>query len=372
MNSGELNDKKIRDVEGRITSLGLENSSTRLIPERCVLIGLAGQGKTRGTVAINLVPLCVNQSIAAILPNESFVPEFLYYSLDNRYEEIRAMSTGASGRGALNLGIIRRIPVDMPQRIEEQSEIARVLSDVDGLIETFGELIAKKKSIKQGVMQELLTGRRRLSGFHNDWKPETLGQVFQILSSASKPWAELSEAGSIGYIHYGDVHTVVSPFLDCSKIELPRIERSKVSDIPLVKDGDLVMVNASEDYAGIGKSVEIRNVEGKEIVAGLHTFLLRGDPKHLANGFKGYLQFIPQVKEGLIMRSTGISVYGISKSGIKEVEVMLPDVDEQTAIAKVLFDMDAETEELVRERQKYVLIRQGMMQQLLTGRIRLR
>jgi type I restriction enzyme S subunit len=75
MSSGELHLKRVQDVEGRITKLGLNNSSTKIIPSRCVLIGLAGQGKTRGTAAINLIELCTNQSIAAIFPNKSFNSE---------------------------------------------------------------------------------------------------------------------------------------------------------------------------------------------------------------------------------------------------------------------------------------------------------
>src|SRR5262249_36825675 len=85
MSSGELNLKRVEEVEGRITEAGLHNSSTKLIPKRCVLIGLAGQGKTRGTVAINFVELCTNQSIAAVFPNPAFVPEYLYFNLDSRY-----------------------------------------------------------------------------------------------------------------------------------------------------------------------------------------------------------------------------------------------------------------------------------------------
>ena len=107
MNSGELNNKRIFEVQGRITEQGLNNSSTKMIPERCVLIGLAGQGKTRGTVAMNMVPLCTNQSIAAIFPNKDvFESDFLYHNLDNRYEELRSLSTGGEGRGGLNLQII--------------------------------------------------------------------------------------------------------------------------------------------------------------------------------------------------------------------------------------------------------------------------
>jgi type I restriction enzyme S subunit len=161
MNSGELNLKSVHEVEGRITDLGLKNSSTKIIPPHCVLIGLAGQGKTRGTVAINTVELCTNQSIAAIFPNEKFVPEYLYYNLNSRYDELRMLSAGDGGRGGLNLKIIRSISVPFPT-FEEQSAIATVLTDMDSEIEALEARRDKIKLIKKGMMQQLLTGKVRL------------------------------------------------------------------------------------------------------------------------------------------------------------------------------------------------------------------
>jgi type I restriction enzyme S subunit len=161
MNSGELNLKLVAEVEGRITEEGLRNSSAKLIPKKCVLVGLAGQGKTRGTVAINLVELCTNQSIAAILPSPAFVPEYLYYNLDTRYDELRALSSGEGGRGGLNLTIIKSIRVPLPSH-PEQTAIARVLSDMDAEIAALEQRLAKTRALKQGMMQELLTGKTRL------------------------------------------------------------------------------------------------------------------------------------------------------------------------------------------------------------------
>ena len=161
MSSGELNNKAVQDVEGRITHRGLQESSTKIVPPRCVLIGLAGQGKTRGTVAINMVDLCTNQSIAAIYPNKNFVPEYLYHNLDVRYEELRGMSTGDGGRGGLNLQIIRSIEVPFP-KIEEQTAIAAILSDMDAEIAALERRRDKTRAVKQGMMQQLLTGRIRL------------------------------------------------------------------------------------------------------------------------------------------------------------------------------------------------------------------
>jgi type I restriction enzyme S subunit len=162
MNSGELDLKRIYDVEGRITESGLKNSVTQLLPAKCILIGLAGQGKTRGTVAMNYVELCTNQSIAAVLPNDSFVPGYLYHNLDSRYNELRRLSTGEGGRGGLNLTILRNMMVALPPTKEEQSAIAHVLDDMDLEIEGLELKRDKYTQLKMGIMQQLLTGRIRL------------------------------------------------------------------------------------------------------------------------------------------------------------------------------------------------------------------
>jgi type I restriction enzyme S subunit len=161
MSSGELNLKIVHDVAGRITELGLKNSSAKIIPPNCILVGLAGQGKTRGTIATNKIELCTNQSIAAIYPSKLYVSEFLYHNLDNRYEELRSLSAGDSGRGGLNLTIIKKIEILLPS-LAEQKAIARILSDMDAEIEALEKKREKYKAIKQGMMQELLSGKRRL------------------------------------------------------------------------------------------------------------------------------------------------------------------------------------------------------------------
>ena len=162
MNSGELHLKQVYDVSGRITELGLNNSSTSVVPKNSVLIGLAGQGKTRGTVAISRIPLCTNQSIAAVFPNNLFCSEYLFYNLENRYEELRSLSTGDGGRGGLNLTIIRNLAVPFPSH-PEQTAIAQTLSDMDSEIAALEARAAKLAQIKQGLMQNLLTGKIRVN-----------------------------------------------------------------------------------------------------------------------------------------------------------------------------------------------------------------
>ncbi|MEX0423169.1 restriction endonuclease subunit S [Providencia rettgeri] len=161
MSSGELHLKKVFDVTERITDDGLANSSTKYVPINSVLIGLAGQGKTRGTVAITRISLCTNQSIASIFPSKNHSTEYLYYNLDSRYEELRGLSTGDGGRGGLNLTIIRNLSLPLPC-IEEQTAIATILSDMDEEIQVLEQHLSKTRQIKQGMMQELLTGKTRL------------------------------------------------------------------------------------------------------------------------------------------------------------------------------------------------------------------
>ena len=161
MSSGELNNKYITKVKGRITKEGLEKSATKMIPKHCVLIGLAGQGKTRGTAAINFIELCTNQSIAAVFPSDRFDSKFMYFNIDSRYDELRELSTGDGGRGGLNLKILNSLIIHLPP-LKEQIAIARILSDMDTEIQ---ELEAKRKKyelIKVGMMRDLLTGKVRL------------------------------------------------------------------------------------------------------------------------------------------------------------------------------------------------------------------
>ncbi len=161
MSSGELHLKMVQDVGGRITDTGLRSCNASLLPSKCVLIGLAGQGKTRGTVAMNLVPLATNQSIAAILPGSGHVPEYLYYNLDSRYEELRDLSSGDGGRGGLSLGLLRDVSVLLPSTAE-QVAVAEVLSDMDADLAALEARREKTRALKQAMMQELLTGRIRL------------------------------------------------------------------------------------------------------------------------------------------------------------------------------------------------------------------
>ena len=152
---------------------------------------------------------------------------------------------------------------------------------------------------------------------------------------------------------------------------MPFISTNLAEGFDRLMDGDLVLVDASEDLICIGKSVELRNVEGKSIIAGLHTIAARFDKSILADGFKGYLQFIPEFRRQLQRLAAGTKVYASNKGHVSKVEIELPGIDEQHEIAKVLSEMTIEIEAIEARRDKTRLLKQAMMQELLTGRTRL-
>ena len=379
MNSGELNLKKIFEVDGRITESGLKNSSTQMLPSKCVLIGLAGQGKTRGTVAINYVKLCTNQSICAVIPNDSFIPEYLYHNLDSRYNELRKLSTGEGGRGGLNLTIIRNIEVPLPTK-EEQSAITQVLSDTDALIESLDRLIEKKKNIKQGAMQELLSGKKRLSGWEfnkfqstdvgiipADWKVENILENSTL--KARIGWqglttAEYLDSGNFQLVtgtdfKKGKIAWETCVFVDYKRYAQDRNIQLKIGDILVTKDGTIgkvAYVNALHLPATLNSGV----------------FVIRPKERAYFPLFLYYILTSAYFTRFLNKLAAGSTINHLYQKDFSSFNFIVPAYAEQEEIAKAFFAMDLEIEALEQKRDKYKQLKVGLMQQLLTGRIRLK
>ena len=283
--------------------------------------------------------------------------------------QLRKLATGLKVFG-ISKSSLRAVRVLFPPPTEQRA-IAKALSDLDDLLGTLEALIAKKRAMKQLAMQQLLTGKTRLPGFSGEWETKRLRDTCTFLPTANNPRADLSDEGDVEYIHYGDVHASARPVMDCASSDLPRILRSRVGNAAELADGDLVIVDASEDLPGVGKSIEVQGVLGRTIVAGLHTILCRGNQDAWAMGFKAYLQYLPTFRSALARVTSGTSVYAISKKQLADIKLQLPALREQEAIVSVLSDMDSEIAALERRKNKTRAIRHGMMQELLTGRVKL-
>lgn len=161
--STEIHQKLIiRETTG-ITELGLMNSSAKIAPAESVLIALAGQGKTRGTAAYLLRTMALNQSLAALVTDDHTSSKFLFFLMENMYLPLRELSSGDGGRGGLNKKLLKGVEIHIPSDLREQEAIAEALTDMDSEISALEKEREKMIQIREGTMDDLLTGRVRLS-----------------------------------------------------------------------------------------------------------------------------------------------------------------------------------------------------------------
>lgn len=355
-----------------ITELGLNNSAAKIFTPNTILMAMYGQGKTRGKVAILGIPAATNQACAAISVDKSIRSDFLFHFLASRYEQIRGESN-SGGQENLSGQIVKsiRVPVPLP---EEQKAIAAALSDVDLLLSALEQLIAKKRDIKKGAMQELLTGKRRLPGYSKDWALKSFDELFSFGGGYSASRADLSQNGHC-YLHYGDIHTSSKTYVDLptEASAIPRLDvaLASVSKKSLLADGDVVFVDASEDDEGVSKHVVIHNPNEIPYISGLHTIVAKNRDESLTRGFKRFCFQTKFVKDQFRFFAVGTKVSGISKTNIAKIHMYVPPPEEQDAIAEILSDIENEIAALEAQREKTAALKQGMMQQLLTGKIRL-
>jgi type I restriction enzyme S subunit len=323
MNSGELNLKKVYEVDNRITELGLKKSSTKLIPKHSILIGLAGQGKTRGTVAMNMIELCTNQSIGSILPNENYISEFFYHNLDNRYEELRSLSTGDGGRGGLNLQIIKTLPITLPN-LQEQTKIASFLTAVDDKLQALKQKKTLLEQYKKGVMQKIFSQELRFKDDNGneypDWEEKKLGDVVKITMGQSPNSSSYNSDGyGIPLIQgNADIKNRVS---NPRNWTTEKTKECKIGDLLLTVRAPVGAVAKSIHNACIGRGVCSIINNSKSNIEFIYQFLLDFETKW------------GSLEQG----STFTAVSGIE---INKLEIILPSVSEQTKIANFLSTID--------------------------------
>lgn len=218
-------------------------------------------------------------------------------------------------------------------------------------------------NIKQGYKQT------SLGILPQEWEVVRLGDICEFIKTYQNARSDLNENDEISYIHYGEIHTKYKHFIDFAKAKLPKINAKKLvkefQEIAFCQSGDLVVVDASEDYTAVAKSVEIQNLNSKA-VAGLHTFLLRDKANYFANGFKGYILYNSEVYNELKRLATGISVLSISKTNLSNLQIPLPPLAEQEKIAQILGVWDKGISVLKSLIEAKTKRKKALMQRLLT------
>ena len=296
--------------------------------------------------------------------------EFLYHTLkrEDLFEYIALLSRRTSGQTGVDLTNLKAFELSIPVLTDEQATIAKALSDVDSLISSLQKLIEKKKAIKRGTVQELLTGKKRLPGFNEEWEELNFAESAKLKARIGWQGLTTSEYLQSGYaylitgtdFHNGRIKWNTCHFVDEKRYKQDVNIQIKKHDILLTKDGT------------IGKVAYISDIP-KPATLNSGVFVIRPakektfDPNfvyHILNSFI-FDNFLAKL-------SAGSTINHLYQKDFVDFKFKAPaELVEQQAIAQVLSDMDSEIEKLEKKLAKYQQIKQGMMQELLTGRIRL-
>jgi len=320
-------------------------------------------------------PAYINQHIALVRFDHSKTSgKFVSYFLaSEKPQKLFRASTDTGAKAGMSLRTVQKIQTALPP-LPEQLAIAEALSDVDALLTSLARLIAKKRDLKQAAMQQLLTGQTRLPGFHGEWEVKTFGDLFNFSGGYSASRDQLSTEGHC-YLHYGDIHGATKTSVDTSADyqDIPKLDISlkRVSPGSLLKDGDVVFVDASEDNDGTSRHVVVVNKDNVPFISGLHTIVAKSKTDELAHEYRHFCFQTAAIRQQFLFYAVGTKVSGISKSNIPKLTLPVPLLPEQTAIAAVLTEMDAELAVLDQRLNKTRALKLGMMQELLTGKTRL-
>lgn len=314
------------------------------------------QGALCGNVQYVAGKFFASEHAVVVTPNAKTDVKWLYYILTdmnlNQYSE-------SSAQPGLSITKILKLTIPLPSTKAEQTAISTVLNDADALISQLEKLIAKKRAIKQGAMQELLTGEKKLDGYNDDWHEiELRGIVDQFIVpmrdkpkrfSGDTPWCRIEDfEGKYLYDSKAKQYVDESTILAMNLKVFPK---------------ETLIVSCSAD---LGRCAILK----RPLVTNQTFIGLVVNKVKASNEFLYY--FMGFNSERLNQLSSGTTIAYLSREQFESFKVIIPKTkDEQTSIAQILSDMDVEIEALEKKLDKYKMIKQGMMQNLLTGRIRL-
>ena len=344
ISSGELNYNKIFDTIEHISQQAVRNTNLRVHQSGTFLMaitGLEAEG-TRGRCAFVGAPATTNQSCLAINGTERMCTEYLYWFYRMWGQYLAFKYCQGTKQQSYTANIVKNLPIYGPKDIAEQKAIAEALGDIDGLIAVLDKKIAKKRLIKQGTMQQLLMGKKRLPGFTDPWVEKKLGEILDY--EQPQPYLVVS-----------------TDYVD--------------SGIPVLTAGKSLVLGYTAEQFGVYNKLPVIifddfTTDSKYIS---HPFKVKSSAmKMLSLKNNDYdLRLVYELMQQIDFPLKDHQRYWISE--YSQLTISLPkDKEEQTAIATILSDMDKEIADLEAQRDKYRLLKSGMMQKLLTGQIRLK
>jgi type I restriction enzyme, S subunit len=347
----------VTETETCLTEEGLLHS--RLLEKETLII--ANSGATLGVAKMLAIKCCANDGIAALIDfNNEISKIYLVYFINTQIKYLREVVATGNGQPNLNTELIGNIKVPFPPTKNEQQAIAIILTDTNNLIQILEKQIAKKRLIKQGVMQKLLTPKK-------GWKIKKLGEFAKTYGGLSGKTKTDFQNGKYPYIPFMNI--LSNPIIDTTYFDYVNIRNSE-SQNKAIK-GDLFFNGSSETPEEVGMcSVlldEIENLYLNSFCFGLRLFKQNEiHPLYLSYYFRS-----GEGRKLVFSLAQGATRYNLSKTNFLKLELPLPDFEEQIYITNVFRDIDSEIDSLQIVLSKYNSIKKGLMQNLLTGRIRL-
>ncbi|MEZ9009363.1 restriction endonuclease subunit S [Vibrio sp. 10N.247.311.59] len=325
-------------------------------------------------------------SLGAITVNELCDNYYVKHWMDTQYfwKQVEQKVAGGA-KNNLNSSWLKEFKLMLPL-LTEQHKIASFLSKVDEKIGLLSEKKDKLTEYKRGVMQQLFNGKwheqdgkltfvpptLRFKADDGsefpDWEEKKFNDCFEFFTTNSLSRDKLSyTSGEVKNIHYGDIHTKFRTVFLVTQESVPSIaeavDTKKIKTQSYCQDGDLVFADASEDYADIGKCIEIRDLGDIKLVSGLHTHLARPKEK-FALGYQAYLQKSWKMRYQIMRIAQGTKVLGISTKQLAQIDVPIPCYDEQEKIASLMMALDSKIELLNFEINKAKEWKKGLLQQM--------
>ncbi len=297
---------------------------------------------------------------------------FLSYYLNNKKKQ--DIANLAQGISVVHLysSQLSLLEMAMPA-ITEQQKIASFFTAIDKKIALLKQQKDRLEEYKKGVMQELFSKKLRFKDKRGkeypEWEKKKFADLFSFVTTNSFSRDNLNYVkGSVRNLHYGDIHTKFSSHFNITSEYVPfingKIDLKKISKESYCKEGDLVIADASEDYADVGKSIELIDLNEEKVLAGLHTILARPDKSKLSLGFSGHLMKSEFLRMQIMKIAQGSKVLSISATRLSGLTLFLPERDEQTRIADFLSALDNKINKAQVQIDKAMEWKKGLLQKM--------
>ena len=358
----DFSSKYISDTVIKLSEQG--KNCSRILPSGSVLITCIA---SLGLNAIAKVEMATNQQINAIIPNKENSGEFIYYQISYNTNQLKRFA-GAGGMMILTKGEFEKVPFIFPP-LPEQEKIADILGTWDEAIEKLSDLIEQKKLLKKGLMQKLLTGKTRLSGFTQPWQNVKLGKIGTTYTGLSGKNKDDFGKGAY-FIPYMNIYQ--NNKIDPKQLELVDISNDENQNT--VQYGDIFFTTSSETPEEVGFASVLLFKPEQKIYLNSFCFGYRlNDFNTLLPDYASYLFRSRQARKIMYKLAQGATRFNLSKNELMKEKIYIPaDIKEQQAIADVLSTVDDEINLLNQKLEALKTQKKGLMQQLLTGQIRVK